>query len=184
MAAGSRPSATAVRPVAAASGDRDVVITRILDAPRELVWRAWTEAQHFGQWWGPTVFTNPVCTIDLRVGGAYRVVMRSPDGVDYPITGVFQEIKAPERLVMTMDCSEHPPEWHDMLKPGRAPGESNPAGIMRETVTFAARGARTLLTIHIRMASTEIRDSMVKMGMNEGWSQSLERLAALVAGLK
>jgi uncharacterized protein YndB with AHSA1/START domain len=184
MAAGSKPSTTAAHRVAAASGDRDVVIRRILDAPRELVWRAWTEAKHFGQWWGPKVFTNPICAIDLRVGGAYRVVMRSPDGVDYPITGVFREITAPERLVMTMDCSEHPPAWHDMLKPDRSPGESNPAGIMQETVTFEARGTQTLLTIRIRMVSTEIRDSMVKMGMNEGWSQSLERLAALVAGLQ
>ncbi len=58
---------------------------------------------------GPDTFTNPVCDIDLRAGGAWRIVMRSPEGVEYPMKGVFREIVEPERLVMTMDCSEHPP---------------------------------------------------------------------------
>jgi uncharacterized protein YndB with AHSA1/START domain len=155
----------------------EFVIARMLDAPRELVWKAWTEAGHFGQWWGPKVFTNPVCSIDLRVAGAYRVVMRSPDGVDYPIKGVFREIKPHERLVMTMDCSEHPPAWHDMLKPDRAPGDTNPVGTILCAVTFEEHAGKTLLTIRLKIVSAEMRDRMVSFGTHEGWSESLEKLA-------
>lgn len=81
----------------------DLVITRRFAAPRELVWRAWTEPEHFQRWWGPRNFTCPVCRMDLRVGGHYFWCMRSPAGQDYFTTGVFKEIVKPERLVYT-DC--------------------------------------------------------------------------------
>ncbi|HMD55276.1 MAG TPA: SRPBCC domain-containing protein, partial [Phycisphaerae bacterium] len=111
----------------APSDDRDFVITRVLSAPRELVFKAWTDPRHMAQWWGPHHFTNSVCEMDVRPGGAYRIVMRSPDGIEYPINGVFREIAAPERLVMTMDCSEHPDAWHDLVNPQRG-ADRNPAG--------------------------------------------------------
>src|SRR5258705_11639360 len=77
---------------------REVTITRLVGAPRELVFRAWTDPKHLAQWWGPRGFTNPVCEVDLRVGGALRIVMRAPNGTEYPMRGVFREIVAPERL--------------------------------------------------------------------------------------
>ncbi|HZF16647.1 MAG TPA: SRPBCC domain-containing protein [Steroidobacteraceae bacterium] len=159
-------------------------LTREIDAPRELVFDAWTDPKQLAEWWGPRIMKTPVCQIDLRVGGAYRIVMRAPDGTDYPMTGVYREIDRPRRLAMTMDCSEHPRAWHDLVKPGRAPGDDNPAGVMQGVFTFEDRGGKTLLTIRMRMASAEIRDAMAKMGMNEGWSESLERLAELTRGVR
>src|SRR5437016_584736 len=81
------------------SNKREVVITRIFDAPRELVFKAWTDPKHMAQWWSPKWFTNPVCELDVRPGGAILIHMAGPDGVVYPMKGVFQEIVAPQRLV-------------------------------------------------------------------------------------
>ncbi len=163
------------------STTRDFVISRLLEAPRALVFQAWTDPNRLAQWWGPRNFTNPVCRLDVRPGGAHRVVMRSPEGVDYPLKGVYREVVQPERLVMTLDCSEHPAEWHDLVKPHRAPGEDNPAGEMIETVTFDDVGGKTRLTVRIRCRSAAIRDALLNMGMTEGWSETLERLAEHLA---
>lgn len=78
--------------------ERRVVITRVFDAPRELVWRAWTESQHMAKWFGPKSFTIPSCEVDPRVGGVLLLTMRGPDGQDYPMKGVFREVVKPERL--------------------------------------------------------------------------------------
>jgi uncharacterized protein YndB with AHSA1/START domain len=158
------------------SNDRIFVIERIFDAPRHLVFEAWTDPRHLARWWGPRICTCPVCEVDLRPGGAYRITMRMPDGVDYPVTGVFREIVKPERLVMTMDCTEHPAAWHDMVKANRAATDINPAEIFVMTATFDEMEGKTRLMVRIRFASDAIRDAMLKMGMNEGWSQSLDRL--------
>ena len=160
--------------------DRDFVITRIINAPRDLVFKAWTEPRHMARWWGPHDFTNPVCEMDIRPGGAHRIVMRSPEGVEYPIKGVYREVVAPERLVMTLDCTEHPKAWHDLVHPNRKKGEDNPAGEMLSTATFEDLEGKTKLTVRIRFNSVAIRDTMLKTGMNEGWTESLERLAAFV----
>jgi uncharacterized protein YndB with AHSA1/START domain len=159
--------------------DRDFVISREFDAPRELVWEAWTNPKHMAQWWGPHDFTNPVCEMELRAGGAYRIVMRGPEGTEYPGKGVFREIVKPERLVMTSDHSELPVEWHDIVNPSR--DKSKPPQLDSVmTITFENVGGKTKLTVRSRFESMAIRDSMVKMGMNGGWSQSLERLTALL----
>ncbi len=157
------------------------MITRLFAAPPERLFEAWIEPVHLARWWGPHTFTNPVCQVDARPGGVYRIVMRSPEGEDYPLAGAFREVVRPARLVMTMDCSEHPATWHDLVKPNRAPGENNPAGQMFTTVTFEALEGQTRLTVRTRFESAAIRDAMLKMGMTEGWSQSLERLAAELA---
>ena len=159
----------------------EFLISRTFDAPRALVWKAWVDPRHLAQWWGPHGVTNTVCEVDLRPGGAHRIVMRTADGTDYPIKGVFREIVAPERLVMTLDCSEHPEAWQDMVNPARRKEDRNPAGELVQTVTFEDLGGSTRLTIRTRFETVAIRDAMVKMGMNEGWTQSLERLAALLA---
>lgn len=173
--------------------DREFVISRVFDAPREIVFAAWTDPRHIARWWGPRVFTNNFCEMDARPGGAYRIVMQAPHGTTgfagagYPITGVFREFVKPERLVMTMDVSGHPREWHDLIDPNRAPGDNNPAGDILCSVTFEdVQGnapGNTKVTVRMLFKSVAVRDAMVKMGMNEGWSQSLDRLGELLEKL-
>ena len=155
---------------------RELVITRIIDAQRELVFKAWTDLKHVVQWWGPHGFTNPVCEMDVRPGGTYRSVMRSPDGVEYPMKGVYREIVEPERLVYTAAVAEHPAEWHDLLNKNRQKGEGKPAQELLMTVNFEGHDGKTKLTIGNRFESVADRDAMLKMGMTEGWTESLERL--------
>jgi uncharacterized protein YndB with AHSA1/START domain len=164
-------------------GERDFVIARTFDAPREQVWRAWTDAGRLARWWGPTAFTNTVCEFEARVGGRWRVTMSGaypgPEISHYPIEGEVVELVEPERLLLTIDCARHPGWWHDRVNPGRTPEDRNPAGTMLMTVTFEAlTPARTRLTIRERMVSAEILASMRAMGMEQGWSESLHRLGA------
>jgi uncharacterized protein YndB with AHSA1/START domain len=161
--------------------ERDFVISRLFDAPQELVFDAWTEPKHMARWWGPRDISNPVCEMDVRPGGAYRITMRDANGVDYPIKGFFREVVKPERLVMSMDCSEHAKEWHDMICPTHAEGDTNPVGEILCTVTFEKMDEKTRVTVRQRFMTAEIRNSMVKMGMNEGWSQSFDKLVELLA---
>jgi len=91
--------------------NQELVITRTFDAPRELVWQAWTEPDRLMRWWGPKGFTAPVCTVDLRVGGRYLSCMRSPEGQDYWSTGVYQELVAPARLVYTDSFADEQGKW-------------------------------------------------------------------------
>ncbi len=160
---------------------REFVISRVFDAPRALVFQAWIDPRQMTHWWGPRDFTNPICELDARPGGAYRIVMRSPDGHEYPIRGVFLEVVASERLVMTMDVSGHPPEWHDLVNPNRARREDDAVGQMVQTVTFEDLRGKTKLTVRTLFNSVAIRDAMVALGMTEGWSQSLDRLSDLLA---
>jgi uncharacterized protein YndB with AHSA1/START domain len=148
---------------APSSTAREIVITRVIDAPRALVFRAWTDAAHLAHWWGPEGFTNPVCEADARVGGAWRIVMRSPDGTNYPCGGVYREVVEPERLVFTNIAT-------DMA--------GNPVLDGLTTVSFAEQGGKTLLTLHTR--ATALVDFAVAYlaGMEAGWMQSLDRLAA------
>src|SRR6185295_16943789 len=104
---------------AAKSTGPEVVITRIFDAPRELVWKAWTEPERFMRWWGPKDFTSPMCEIDLRVGGRFLWCMRWPDGRDNYSTGQYDEIVPPARLVFTESFSDAkgnvvPATYYDM----------------------------------------------------------------------
>jgi uncharacterized protein YndB with AHSA1/START domain len=147
----------------------DLVVTRVFDAPRELVFKAWTETKHVVQWWGPAGFTNPVCEVDARVGGAIRIHMRAPNGVVYPMTGVFQEIDEPERLVfVTSALDDKGNSMFDVLN----------------TVTFEDQRGKTALTLQARvMQATAVAPQYLK-GMEMGWSQSLDRLAAHVASMQ
>ncbi len=163
------------------SPDAEFVITRVFDAPRELVFRMWTDPKHLANWWGPRIMKTPVCELDVRPGGKHRIVMRAPDNVDYPITGVFQEVTPPQRLVLTMDPSEHPAAWHDLVKPDRKKSETNPAGVILTTVTFEESDGKTTMTVRQKLQSPSIAQAMKKMGMREGWSESLDRLAEQLA---
>ena len=160
--------------------EREFVITRIFDAPRALVFKAWTEPRHMARWWGPHGFTNPVCEMDVRPGGTYRIVMRGPDGVDHPAKGVYHEVTEPERLVMTIDHSELSDEWHDMVNPNRDRSAGKPPLQGLTTVTFEEQDGKTKLTVRMVFDSAEIRDALLKIGMSQGWSQSLERLAGIL----
>ncbi len=106
--------------------------------------------------------------------------MRSPEGVDYPIRGIYLEVKAPERLVFTDVMDEHPAEWHEALNKYRQ-GEDKAAQELVTTVTLEEQHGKTKLTIVSRFASASDRDAFMKMGMAEGWAQSLERLEELLA---
>ncbi len=148
------------------SAERALVITRLIDAPRALVFKAWTDATHLAQWWGPSGFTNPVCELDVRPGGAIRIVMRAPDGAEYPMTGVFREIVEPERLVFTNVAVD-------------AHGKPLLDGLT--TVTFAEHDNRTTLTLQTRAIALVAEAARFLEGMEAGWTQSLERLAAHLA---
>jgi uncharacterized protein YndB with AHSA1/START domain len=142
--------------------EREVVLTRVFDAPRELVFRMWTEPAHLERWWGPRGFTNPVCEMDLRLGGAYRIVMRAPDGSEYPCQGVFREIAKPEKLVFTNNAI------------GK---DGTPVLEGLTIVLFAEEGGRTTLTLRTRAKATVDFARAFLSGMEMGWTQSLEKLA-------
>ena len=147
--------------------ERELVITRIFDAPRELVWKAWTDPKRLARWWGPNGFTNPVCELDVRPGGAIRIDMTGPDGVLYPIRGVFHEIVEPERLVFTTSAFED--------------GEGNPQLEVLNTVIFAELGGKTKLALKAVVVKSAPEVAGALAGMEEGWSQSLGRLAEELA---
>ncbi len=145
---------------------QELVMTRILDAPREVVFKAWTDPERVKRWWGPKGFTNPVCELDPRPGGAIRIHMRAPDGVVYPMTGVFNEIVEPERLVFTS---------------GALDAKGNPLFEILTTVTFAEHGGKTKLTMHAKVMMATAAAAPHLAGMEMGWSQTLDRLAEYVA---
>lgn len=161
------------------SEGREYVITRVFDAPRELLWKAWTDPMLVAEWWGPKCFTTPVCEMDVRPGGAYRVVMRSPDGVDYPLKGRYEEVVAPKLLVYTVDMSEHPKDWHDLLTKQLEGKEADTSRLLCR-VSFEDEGGKTRLTVRSVFDSIVVRDAFVKMGMETGWGEMLAKLAALL----
>lgn len=165
----------------ATAAESDFVITRLINAPRELVFKAWTDPKYMSQWWGPRGFTNPVCELDVRTGGTYRITMRSPEGVDYPLKGVYREVAQNERLQLTDNWEDHPSDWQDLFKKYLRETGGKPARESSSTVTFEDSGGKTNLTIRAHFDSAAVRDAMLKMGMNEGWAQSLDRLEELLA---
>ncbi|MGH6848297.1 MAG: SRPBCC family protein, partial [Methylocella sp.] len=140
---------------------RTIVVTRVFDAPRELVFEAWTNPKHLVQWWGPTGFTTTIRAIDVRSSGVWRFVMHGPDGVDYENRIVYDEIVKPERLVYNHPGGED-------VEPVR----------FQVTVTFEDHGGKTKLTMLMLFPSAAERDRVIdKYGAVEGAIQTLERLA-------
>ena len=138
------------------TAERELVVTRVIDAPRALVFKTWTQPEHIARWWGPQGFTTIHCEMDIRVGGTYRFGMRSPAGTEHWKRGVYREIVEPERIVFTF-------AWE------------GPHGIPRNelltTVTFAEQGTKTRLTLRQSgFETTEGRDSHLT-----GWTSCLER---------
>ena len=152
------------------SAEQVVGITRVFDAPRELVWKAWTEPERFMQWWGPKGFTSPVCKIDLRVGGKYLSCMRSPEGKDYWSTGVYREIVEPERIV----CTDSFADEEGNVVPATYYGMSPDFPLeMLVAVTFEEHEGQTKLTLqHVGIPAGENSDLA-----EAGWNESFDKLA-------
>jgi uncharacterized protein YndB with AHSA1/START domain len=151
---------------AAGKLEGELIVIRILDAPLETVFQAWTDPKQMARWWGPNCFTNPVCELDPRPGGAWRIVMRAPDGVEYECGGIYSEVVPPERLVFSNNAFDH--EGKTLLE-----------GVT--SVTFAAQGSKTKLTLETRMIGKVSYAAQMLAGMEAGWNQSLDRLTDLVA---
>ncbi len=143
--------------------ERALVITRIFDAPRSLVFKAWTEPEHLVHWLGPQGFTGTIVKMDVRPGGTYRFHMRGPEGDDHWSQGVYREIVEPERFVLTK-------HWADA-----AGNPTSPETLL--TVTFEEHHGKTKLTLH-----QAIFDSVTARDLHRGgWNNSLDRLAEYLA---
>jgi uncharacterized protein YndB with AHSA1/START domain len=143
--------------------NRELVITRVFDAPRELVFEAWSDPEHLKHWWGPHGFSLPFLEMDQRVGGKWRACMRGPDGTNHWQHGETKEMVFPERLVFTT-VWESDPSGHEMVV----------------SLDFVAKGNKTEMTLRQRIfRAVEERD-----GHRDGWSQSLDRLASYVAAIE
>jgi uncharacterized protein YndB with AHSA1/START domain len=149
----------------ATPSDREVVITRVVSAPRRVVFEAFTNPRHVPNWLiGPDGWTMPVCEIDLRPGGTWRYVYRKNDGSEMPMQGSYREVAPPERLVSTESWG---PEWPETVN----------------TMVLTESGGLTTITITIQYPSKEARDAALKTGMKTGMDQSLARLDSMLETL-
>ena len=151
----------------ATSADRELVLTRLIDAPREKVFRAWTDPEILKQWFAPLPWTTPSAELDVRPGGSNLVVMRSPEGTDFPNPGVYLEVVPNERLVIT---DAYTSAWQPSEKP-----------FMTVILTFEDEGGKTRYTARALHWTVEDREAHEKMGFHEGWGQCADQLAAVVA---
>jgi uncharacterized protein YndB with AHSA1/START domain len=143
-------------------GKGTIVITRDFGAPRERVFKAYTDPSLIPQWWGPRRLTTAVDKMDVKPGGAWRFVQHDPSGGEYAFNGVYREVVFPERLVYTFEF------------------EGMPGHIMVETVTLEEQDGRTKVTDTAVFQTVEDRDGMLQSGMEEGVDESMDRLAELV----
>jgi uncharacterized protein YndB with AHSA1/START domain len=141
--------------------EREIVLTRVFDAPRDLVFDALTKPELLKRWFGPRRMSLTVCEVDLKVGGKWRFMWRGPDGTDWGMSGVYREITRPDRLVHTESFDNFP---------GEALG----------TTVLVEHGGKTTMTATMLYASQEIRDAVIKSGMEHGAAESYDRLAELL----
>jgi len=153
----------------AASLDRDLVLTRIIDAPREKVYRAWTEPELLKQWFAPLPWTTSAAEVDVRPGGSSLIVMRSPEGQEFPNRGVYLEVVENQRLIITDAYTE---AWEPSERP-----------FMTVVLTFEDEGGKTRYTARVRHWTVADREEHERMGFYQGWGQCIDQLAALVARL-
>ena len=147
--------------------DREIVGSRIMDAPPELVFKAYTDPDLIPRWWGPRRYATTVDKMDVRPGGVWRFVHRAADGGEYAFNGVYREIVPPKRLVYTFNYEGAP--GHEAV----------------ETVTFEeAEGGKTRMTDHLLFETREERDGMLNSGMEEGAAETIDRLAELLKELQ
>ena len=142
--------------------DREIVLTRVFDAPRHLVFDAFTKPELLKRWFGPRGWSLVVCEVDHKVGGGFRFVLRGPDGRDMGMRGVYREIAPPERSVHVESFDDYP-------------GESI------VTAVFQEQAGKTTLTATILYPSKEVRDALIQSGMEHGAAESYDKLAELLA---
>ncbi len=152
----------------------DLVLERVIDVPRELVWKAWTTPEQIKQWFTPAPWTTPGCEIDLRPGGLFRTVMRSPEGEEFSNDGCFLEVVPMEKLV-----------WTDALLPGYRPAQrksmtGGEMGYMTAIIRFETHGQGTKYTATAIHDGPESRKKHEEMGFHEGWGAALDQLVALI----
>lgn len=147
--------------------DRELVLTRLIDAPREKLYRAWTEPELLMQWFAPLPYITPIAELDVRPGGSNLIVMRGPDGQDMPNRGVYLEVVKNERLVFTDAFSK---AWEPSQKP-----------FMTVILTFENEGGKTRYTARVRHWTVADREAHEKMGFHQGWGICADQLAALAA---
>jgi uncharacterized protein YndB with AHSA1/START domain len=152
-----------------APADRELFLTRLIDAPREKVYRAWTEPELMKHWFAPAPYTTPVVETDVRPGGSSLIVMRSPDGQDLPNRGVYLEVVKNERLVFT---DAYTSAWEPSQKP-----------FMTVILTFEDEAGKTKYTARVRHWTVADRETHEKMGFHQGWGKCTDQLAELVAKL-
>lgn len=151
--------------------DREIVITRVFNAPRELVFKAWSKPEYLARWWGPKGWTLPISTMDFRPGGQWHYCMKGPEGEQSCGLAIYHEIVPPERIVYT-----------DYF----ADAEGNPKEGLPEsriTVEFTEHDGATKLTSTALYKTKEDLDKVLKMGMEEGMTESLNRLEEFLASL-
>jgi uncharacterized protein YndB with AHSA1/START domain len=148
----------------------DLVLERVVDAPRDLIWKAWTQPEHLKKWLAPAPWTITEVEVDLRPGGLFGFVMRSPEGEDFPNTCCFLEIVENERLV-----------WTDALAPGYRPAVK---AFFTAIITLEDHGSGTKYTARALHKDEEGRKTHEDMGFHAGWSQCLDQLLALIATMK
>jgi uncharacterized protein YndB with AHSA1/START domain len=146
--------------------DRQLTVSRIIDAPLEMVWKAWTDPEQLKQWWGPKGFTNPVCQWEPEPGKKILIHMQGPDGITYPMDGEFLSIRKPEELVFKSGALD---------KNGKRLFE------VLNTINFAKKGDRTELTMHAVVTHAGPEAEPYLSGMDAGWGQSLDKLEALIS---
>jgi uncharacterized protein YndB with AHSA1/START domain len=151
---------------ATTASDRDLVITRVIDAPREKVFKAWTDPELLKQWFAPLPYTAPIAELDVRPGGANLIVMRDPQGNDLPNRGVYLEVVKNERLVFT---NAYTKAWEPSEKP-----------FMTVILTFENESGKTKYTALVRHWTVADRETHEKMGLYQGWGQCADQLEALV----
>jgi uncharacterized protein YndB with AHSA1/START domain len=146
-------------------GQHSVTITRSFDAPRELVFKAFTDPKHIPNWWGPRKYTTIIDKMEAKSGGEWRFVQHDESGNEFAFHGVFHEVKAPERVIQTF-------EWEGM-----------PGHVLLETMTLEEQDGKTNLTVLSVFQTVEDRDGMYATGAAEGGAESYDRLDELLASL-
>jgi uncharacterized protein YndB with AHSA1/START domain len=153
----------------------EIVITRVFDAPRDRVFKAWTEPERLVRWWGPNGFTTPVCRIDLRPGGVFHHCMRSPGGQDFWGKGVYREVVEPERIVCTDSFSD---EAGNLVSPTHYGMSAAWPAEALVTATFAERDGGTEFTLRHSVGPAPASE---REQCRQGWSESFDRLAGYLA---
>lgn len=145
--------------------NRELYISRVYEASRQQLFRAWTEPKQMARWWGPKDFTNPVCQVDARVGGKLVITMRGPDGQEYPMRATFTDVRAPERLAFEFEAMDA--TGHVALK-GRL------------SMMLTEEDGRTRLSLSTTAEGVATSAGQMLQGMEAGWNQSLDRLTAIL----